>query len=261
MHILLQDHFDVQKGMYFDQCSVYKNWILFLSDIIKDGFWNYAVIPDQYDLKKELPIIEKKFEQMERPASIYVVNEKDYSDTVSYLLKEDFEKMSEESFMIFQNTSFSNESLPENVTIVQATEKQIISDFVEVFTSAYGGEKSLEQPYGELDESYVEALMKSFNKPDKFYHYVCYVNSRPVSVATLCFENGKGGLYNVGTVPNERGCGYGTVVTIACIKKWKEMAGKTLFLQTETGSNVEKWYYRLGFELAFYGSIYCKEKN
>ena len=45
MHSLLKNHFEVQTGMYFDYFTTYGNWMISMSNIIEDSFWNYAVIP------------------------------------------------------------------------------------------------------------------------------------------------------------------------------------------------------------------------
>lgn len=259
MRSLLKSHFEVQTGMYFDYDDTYGNWVFFMSNTIEDVFWNYAVIPENCDLKKELPIAEEILRKANRPLSVYVINEKEHPDYVAYLLKHGYKKVAEESFMTYA-FPFGDKVIQKRDGVIRALEKTEIEDFIDVFTSAYGGEITPEQPYGELDKTYVDALIKSFKNTEKFYHYVCYFNGKPVAIASLCYENNKGGIYNVGTNPNNRGCGYGTSVTIACIEKWIELEGKALFLQTETGSKVESWYYSLGFKLDFYGSTYCKEE-
>lgn len=258
MRLLLENHFDVQAGMYFDYNTIYGDWLIFMSNTIEDSFWNYAIIPVNCNLEKELPVVEDILKKADRPLSVYIINEKEHPDYVAYLLEHGYKKMSEESFMTYKDSLHSGITNNE-VTVLRALKETEIIDFVNVFTNAYGGETTPEQPYGELDKTYMNALVRSFKNTEKFYHYVCYVNEKPVSIASLCYESGKGGIYNVGTNLSNRGCGYGTSATIACVEKWVELGGKTLFLQTETGSKVESWYYSLGFELNFYGSTYCKE--
>lgn len=73
MNALLRKHFDVQNGMYFNECFTSNQWNFFTSKIIEDGFWNYAVMPNNANLKNELPLVEKKFADIHRPSSIYIV--------------------------------------------------------------------------------------------------------------------------------------------------------------------------------------------
>lgn len=257
MNTLLRNHFDVQNGMYFNDCFISHRWTFFTSKVIQDGFWNYAVMPSDADLRKELPFVENRFADIHRPTSIYIVNEDEQQEAVNFLKVQGYELISKESFMTYKDGNLMK-PIPSKIRIERATSEVAKRDFIRIFSNAYGGEISPEQPYGELDKTYLDALSDSF-EDRKFYHFVCYYGSRPVSIASLCFVDGIGGIYNVGTNPTERGRGYGTFATNACINEWLRRGGKELFLQTETDSSVEKWYYSLGFKLEFYGSIYCKE--
>ncbi|MCL2364868.1 MAG: GNAT family N-acetyltransferase, partial [Defluviitaleaceae bacterium] len=148
-----------------------------------------------------------------------------------------------------------------------ATDAKSARDFIDVFTSAFGGEKTPESPCGspeglsrphdgELFKTIIDALSRTLNDNDKFFNFVCYEGETPVSIASLCFYDGKGGIYSVGTTPSVRGKGFGTVAIKACIDKWRELKGDELFLQTEAGSTAEKWYQRLGFKIQFTGRFY-----
>lgn len=257
MNTLLRNHFDVQNGMYFNDYFTSDQWTFFTSKIIEDGFWNYAVMPNNANLKNELPLVEKIFADIHRPSSIYIVNEDEQREAVSFLKEQGYELISKESFMTYNGGGLIK-PIPSEIRIERATSEVIVRDFIKIFANAYGGEISPEQPYGELDKTYLDALGNSF-EDGKFYHFVCYHRLKPVSIASLCIADGVGGIYNVGTNPTERGKGYGTFATNACISEWLRSGGKELLLQTETGSSVEKWYYSLGFKLEFYGSIYSKE--
>ena len=254
---LMDWHFNVQKGMYFDRKISVDSCSIYLSDIIEDGFWNYAFVPSGVDLSEKLELISNQFTSSNRIPCIYTADSGTQQKTADLLTKAGYVPLSEESFMTYTLNS-SIKTKPTSLTVKCVTDEKTRVDFEDVFTSAYGGDKTPEQPYGELDESYIRALRQSFSNKQKFYHFVCYDNKIPVSIATLCFLDGKGGLYNVVTVPSYRSKGCGTVATKACIDKWIELKGDTLFLQTETGSFVEKWYYKLGFKLNFTAQTYYK---
>ncbi len=257
MNDLLKWHYKVQEGMFFDHCLDYEDWTAYLSDIITDGFWNYAILRENTHLTDVLPSIKRTFLSSGRTPSVYIVNEKEQMDTIEYLKHNGFVKMSEESFMVYKSKQQRQEA--KDLVIRQVRDDKTIQDFIRVFMSAYCGERTPEQPYGELDKTYIDALTRSFSNSEKFIHYICYCNNIPLSVATLCIEEGKGGIYNVGTLSDSRSHGYGTAVTNACIYEWSRRLGEVLFLQTEAGSTVEKWYRELGFETAFSGSVYCME--
>lgn len=260
MNQLMNWHFTVQKGMYFDNKIQINKCEVFTSDIIEDGFWNYAYIPSEIELESTLDDIEQLFREAKRQPCFYIADSNDNNTKIQLLEGNGYRLFSKESFMTYTN---KNTIIPipsiKSLKIKRVIETSMRKDFVEVFTSAYGGEITPEQPYGELDKSYMDALVRSFKGINKFFHFICYDKNIPVSIATLCFSDGKGGIYNVGTVPTHRGKGYGTAVSNACIREWSNMGGDLLFLQTEKGSSVEKWYSSLGFKLEFVGMIYCKE--
>ncbi|GHS94953.1 hypothetical protein FACS1894139_04050 [Planctomycetales bacterium] len=255
---LMDWHFYVQQGMYFDKRKQSGGYVIYSSDVINDGFWNYAFLASDANLNDVLTSIEADFKTLDRSACVYLTDDTSYKERRNLLETNGYSALSEESVMLLGHTA-PEIHVRTSITVRQVNEAQTASDFLDVFTSAYGGEKTPEQPYGELDKTYIEALSRTFADTVKYYHCVCYEEANPVSIATLCFADGKGGLYNVGTSPDARGKGYGTVATKACIDKWRELNGTELFLQTETGSTVEQWYYKLGFELQFIGRTFSKE--
>ena len=260
MFKLMDWHFSVQQGMYFDKRKQTDGYVIYSSDIIKDGFWNYAFPTAEIALENYVSSIESDFKSLNRLPCIYLPNDSRYEERRALLGGRGYAELSDESVMLY------GVNPPEIYTkgaleIRLVTDAKTADDFIDVFTNAYGGEKTPEQPYGELDDTYITALSRSFADTQKFFHYVCYDGKTPVSIASLCFADGKGGLYNVGTSPSARGKGYGTIATKACIDKWRKMGGTELFLQTETGSAVESWYFKLGFELQFVGRSFSKEND
>lgn len=254
MNHLLEKHFMVQQGMYFSRKLDLKHFNIFLSDVIEDSYWNYAIINEKEDLSKILKNIEAEFESNNRNTCIYLTNDREELSTeINILNNNGYQEMSTESFMVFNGMK-----LESKLVVELAHSKQSFTDFKDVFIEAYGGEKTSEQPYGALPDTYITALEQSFNNPEKFFHFVCYDNAIPVSIASLCFFERSGGIYNVGTDPKYRKKGFGLAATVACIDMWRNLKGTQLFLQTETGSAVETWYKKLGYEVQFNGTSYAK---
>lgn len=256
MEELMEAHFVVTKDQFFDHKQVINGYDVYLSDLITDSFWNFVLFSKGRISKKTLRIFDDFFQSVGRQTSIYLRGDDTYNK--EFLKRNGFLLISEETFMTYE-AQIEPRAQGSSANVVRVESAESISDFFEVFASAYGGEKSEEQPYGELDETYILSIKRSFAYKSKFFHFVCYDSGKPISIATLCFENGYGGIYSVGTNPAYRGKGFGTVATSACISKWQELGGKTLFLQTETGSDVEKWYFKLGFKKVFVGNIFSKE--
>lgn len=255
MEKLMEAHFVVNKGQFFDHKHVVGGSNVYLSELITDGFWNYVLVSKGKLSKRKVGKFDDFFQSVDRLTSVYLLGDDKYNK--EFVEENGFSLISEETFMTYE-VQVENNAQTSSLNVLRVETPESINDFLEVFTSAYGGEKTEEQPYGELDETYILSVRRSFAYKSKFYHFVCYDSEKPVSIATLCFENGYGGIYSVGTNPEFRGKGFGTVATNACISKWHELGGKTLFLQTETGSAVEKWYFKLGFKKVFIGNIYSK---
>lgn len=255
----LQYHFSVQQGMYFDKEEHQDQFIYFGSDFIEDSVWNYGVSADvtSEGLKKFVSFCKK----INKPCNLYIpMMIRQYNDEL--FIKEGFSRPTDdqneiitESWMLFKEKRYQ---LKCDYKVMQVHTEQQKKDFIEVFIEAYGGGKSAEKPYGDLPESYTLALLRTFSNP-KFLHFICYDNDVPVSIATLCFNAGNGGIYNVGTKPAFERRGFGLAVTDACINKWIGLGGKKLFLQTETGTGIDTWYNKIGFDHLFYGAIYEKQ--
>jgi len=252
---LLKVHFLLQRGMYFDNRLLLSGCSLYTSDIITDSFWNYAFVPKNTDLRHILKFIEENFLKLNRQPAIYLGDPTD--DEVRFLSSAGYDLVSEESFMTCQVISKLKVS---NLEIIRVTSDKEKSDFLEVFVNVFGGEKTLDSPYGALDEAYLKALEQNFFD-QKFYHFIAYYGHHAVSIASLCYSNGMCGIYNVGTREGDRGKGFGTSIVWACLEQYLELHGSTLLLQTETKSQVERWYEALGFKTKFYGKIYVKNCN
>lgn len=253
---LLVNHFELQKGMFFSGKDIFNSFEIFRSNVIEDFYWNYACVKGNHISINLLSEIEAAFEKLNRAPCIYLAGEQLSDENVKLLQRQSYQEEMIESWMIFDG----NLSFEVNYPVVRITDGKGFDDFKTVFAKAYGGEKTPEQPYGELPETYLKCLDNSFDNIENFYHFVIYDNDLPVSIATLCYKNGNGGIYSVGTDQAYRGKGLGSAITRACIQKWKELGGNLLLLQTETGSKVEQLYSKLGFNKYFAGKGFVKSE-
>ena len=79
--------------------------------------------------------------------------------------------------------------------------------------------------------------------------YVAYLGSEPVGVLYLFAENGVGGIYNVGVVPDRRKHGVARALMLRAIQDWRASGHSTLCLQCRAESFQERFYQQLGFEV------------
>jgi len=76
-------------------------------------------------------------------------------------------------------------------------------------------------------------------------NYVGYLNGKPVSTASLIYGGGAAGIYSVTTLPEARGKGIGSAVTLKPLQDAREMGYRIGTLQSsDMGFNV---YKKLGF--------------
>ncbi len=255
MNELLEKHFDVQKGMYFDNSIDYKNTKIFFSENIDDFFWNYIVLDkDEFYSVKSINEIENQFKKINRSCCLYIIT--DLHCTTSLNTIEDlnyYSLINEESWLIYSK----KELLKVKNKVVIVNDEKSKNDFLNVFIEAYGGPITSNSPYGELAQGYVAALSRTLNNTEKFVHFVVYDKEKPVSIASLCIDGEYAGIYNVGTKPSHRKKGYGADATFSCINYMIKRGYKLIFLQTEKDSNVEIWYQNLGFLKTFIGKMYA----
>lgn len=258
MKNLFEQHYLVQKGMYFADRLSMGMGTLYSSDKVEDFYWNMLVLNAGLKLDAEtLKKVEAQFKKVNKSSCVYLTSDdSQFAENSEFLKKYSYVSSGQETWQVYDGRDIVVKAERE---IKWVRTQQDKDDFFDVFVSAYGGEKSPEQPYGALPDTYIDCLKRSMDDIKKYHHVVVYDDGKPVSIATLCFENGVGGLYNVGTRPICRGKGFGLYATKACIDQWKKLKGTTLFLQTEKGSKVETWYKSVAFTEVFVGEFYVKE--
>lgn len=259
-----EKHFKFQKGMYLSGRSGIQGATIVYSDIVEDFFWNYATrIQIGHDgIAALVDEVEKFLRRKGRVPCFYLTPWAEPNQELRTFLQErGYSSQFRDAWMFFEAAQAeAGERLAsparEQLSIQLVKAPRDVQAFLEVFAKAYGGESMEDEPYGELPAYYVEALRRSIGSTRDVttFHFVAYAkNERPVAIATLVFEDGWGGIYNVGTTPESRGRGFGTAVSRACIDEWRKLRGQTLFLQTEVGSKVETWYNTMGFATQFVG--------
>lgn len=91
----------------------------------------------------------------------------------------------------------------------------------------------------------------------QFRTYLALLNGKPVGTSQLFLSEGVAGIYNVACIPDARGQGIGSSVTLAPLLEAREMGYRVGVLQaSNAGYNV---YRRLGFQDFGYLSLYLWE--
>jgi ribosomal protein S18 acetylase RimI-like enzyme len=101
---------------------------------------------------------------------------------------------------------------------------------------------------------FVDAIFNS-----QFRTYLALLNGKPVGTSQLFLSEGVAGIYNVTCIPEARGQGIGSAVTLAPLQKAREMGYRMGVLQaSRQGYNL---YRRLGFQDFGKLSLYLWEND
>ena len=252
-------HYQNQQGIYFSEMEIIEDAVLLYSDIIDDFFWNYAaqVSTTEEKVEKLIQDVIMFYREKKRIPSIYVTPFSKPNNISKYLESCGFNIELKDAWMVYDKEPLVIEIL-EDLIIKEVECGEDMGVFMKVFYEAYGG-ASEDEPYGELPPTYGDALCRSFKNPPKetnIVHYLGFIDEKPVGIGTLISSNGFGGIYNVGTSPKYRKHGIGSVISLKAVEDAKKEGNAIIYLMTEYGSYVEKFYERLGFSTKFIGCGY-----
>lgn len=257
-------HYDLQLGMYLSKVVKTPEVTFVYSDRINDFYWNYASqlnfgADNQENMVSK---IIKYFKNIDRLPAVYITPTCRPSEIKTYLEKKNFQIQFSDAWMLYSGNKLPLCKTEEDVLIKTVETFDDMKIFADVFIKVYGSDIEGD-PYGGLPESYPNTVLYSFNykSPAKnMVNYLAYVDKDPIGIGTIILTNNVGGIYNMGTIPDFRKGGIGTLLAAKAIKDAFERRIETIFLQTEKDSYVEKFYNKLGFETKYVGEGYVLEE-
>lgn len=248
--------FELLDGMFFDNKEETPEYILCTSRVMDDYFWNIAYLKTKFN-KENLGNLEEKFENIDRTPSIYIgYGEQFYLENKELIINSGYEINNTDVYM--QLIAPHKSDINIDIKVVES-EKEY-NDFMSVLSSAYNDniESEEENVYADaVTECYYNAVKNTINS-NKHYHIIAYANNIPVSVATLNYIDGVGGINNVGTAQGYWNKGYGKQVLTYLINLFEKLGGGVLTLSTEHNSKNQKFYEKLGFEEKYVMEQYMK---
>lgn len=135
-------------------------------------------------------------------------------------------------------------TLPESPSLTEGLEIHIVEDKAEmrtwahIFTLGYG-----------MPPDWEEAVFDTWFQLGLDFpirNYLGYMNGEPVSTSTVFYGSGVAGIYDVATLPEARGQGLGTTLTLAPLLDARESGYRIGVLQSsEMGFGV---YQKMGFQ-------------
>jgi len=176
------------------------------------------------------------------------------ADFAEVLAKKGFDHKEDDIWMWYEPGRGGRCCEASELRIERVVDRRGMAAFIDIFNEAY---EMLEE--GDPESPYSQALLDAFASPPAnvtIEHYVGCFGGRPVSVGSLYACGASAGLYNVCTLPCERGKGFASAVSRAVIQRSEALKHRRLMLQTELGGEAESLYSSLGFSQAFSGSFW-----
>ncbi len=244
------------EGMFFDNKKEADDYILCTSKVMDDYFWNIAYLKNKIN-KGTLNSLENEFKSMNRKSSIYLGrNDISYNENKELLFANGYTLNNTDVYMKLEKATEID--LNTHIKIIES-EKEY-NDFMKVLSSAYNDtiEKADENVYADaITECYYNAVKNTMNSKEHI-HIIVYDKDIPVSVATLNYVNGIGGINNVGTAQGHWNKGYGKQLIAYLINKFEILGGGILTLSTKYHSKNQQFYEKLGFKEKYVMEQYMK---
>ena len=154
--------------------------------------------------------------------------------------------------MAIDITKLSKEiRLNHNLKIIPVENNETLKKWIHVATTGFGMNPDVEEIwYGFFAETV-------FDNP--FRTYLALLNGKPVGTSQLFTSGGVAGIYNVACIPEARGQGVGSAITLAPLLDARERGYRVGVLQASSlGYNV---YRKLGFKDFGKLSVFLWENN
>lgn len=134
-----------------------------------------------------------------------------------------------------------NEELqaPPGLVIEQVGDVETLKQWYQVFKAFFGFP-------GYLENAWVDSFASvGFDARSSLCCYIGWLSEEPVATSFLVLGAGVAGIYGVGTVPNARRQGIGTAMTLAPLRRARELGYRVGVLRSsEIGYSV---YHKIGF--------------
>jgi len=205
--------------------------------------WNFAWgnLPEEQNLRDEA------LSSILHTTESYGLKPVYYSTVEPEKLHLPYHESVRETWMILPPDSLVKRAVPEGLTVT-VLDKSEEDMFLSIYEEAFSSPESIQNQKPDLDSAYLFCLKTSFSSgAGAGCNWIGKMNGEPVCIATLLVHGEMAGLYNVGTRLKDQGRGYGWQITQHVIQNALSLGIRWIYLQTEQGSTVEKFYSRMGF--------------
>jgi hypothetical protein len=124
---------------------------------------------------------------------------------------------------------------------VREVDSDLMENYTEIFLQAFEIDISLKDDFSKFTKNFI-------SYPDS-KHYIAIWNDQPVSIASVLYECGVAGVYNVATIPSARKKGIANSIMAKCLLDSVEKGYQYSILHsTAKGRSI---YLKLGYEEKF----------
>jgi predicted GNAT family acetyltransferase len=139
---------------------------------------------------------------------------------------------------------------PIELEIKLVQEEASMKEWSKTVLLGFNGKASLE----EIDLLYQIESSIGYEEDTGRYRYLSYLNGEAVGTSMLTLNSGVGGIHGVSTIPNERGKGIGTLMSLFTLKEAKRKGYFVGILRaSRMGVNI---YKKIGFRKYSHVDVY-----
>jgi GNAT superfamily N-acetyltransferase len=160
---------------------------------------------------------------------------------VDSLMKRGFERTLEEDAMVYEAKSMNFKVNPD--VKVAVNDRSLIDVWTDTSMKSFGVLMVLR-----------EASIDLYGKANRYKgtkSYLGYFHGKPAGTCGLVSFNNVGGVFSVGTAPEYRRRGVATALLHSAIADSLSIGNSLLYLITTKGSDAERLYASLGFQVAY----------
>lgn len=254
--------FQMLDGIFYTQVYETPQYIIAWHNKATDHYSNFAgrIRSTDNSACEVLDEIVRYFAGRKRNTSVLRTPFSQPNDFSRVLVDAGFDLNYKDVWMFYRG-SLNLLSLDPSVSIETVNELGDLHSFVDTFNRAYSGTDPAE-PYGQAPPEWGETFYSGFGRKKagrKVDYYVLYNKGKPSSVLLTSRMEGFAGIYSVGTIPEMRGKGHGSTLTLYAVKQLREKGVKEIFLQTEKGSYNEQFYRNMGFSVEWEAESWIKK--
>jgi ribosomal protein S18 acetylase RimI-like enzyme len=181
----------------------------------------------------------KRYEEIEKPWTWWIGPTCKPDNLSEYLEKHGLKHDSDTPYMALELEKLNDIRTPDELEVIQVQDSEMLYKWSEAIATGFGFSHLVDDVFD------VENHESLWNLPNRI-RYVGLMDGAPVCGSTVFVDQGVAGIYQVATVSEARGKGYGTAVTLAPLK-YMSMQGVRVGVlhSSRKGYGV---YKRIGFK-------------